>query len=173
MKLNWQGTCLSAAAWGSAAMQDEEGSFRASARWSRARRSFLPRFFLFLALASGLFGLPHQAHAVINVPEVKPKPVAAIDAGSVNVTANVFSSEGSWGIGSGGTLWPSYGFGYSGGEGGGGWRGAPFVQNNHAPTNIKKKNKSGCEDYVNRPIIVSSGTKAETYPIFALPGEMA
>lgn len=132
----------------------------------------MPRFFLFLALASGLFGLPHQAHAVINVPEVKPKPVAAIDAGSVNVTANVFSSEGSWGIGSGGTLWPSYGFGYSGGEGGGGWRGAPFVQNNHAPTNIKKKNKSGCEDYVNRPIIVSSGTKAETYPIFALPGEM-
>jgi YD repeat-containing protein len=134
--------------------------------------SFLPRFFLFLALASGLFGLPHQAHAVINVPEVKPKPVAAIDAGSVSVTANVFSSEGSWGIGSGGTLWPSDGFGYSGGDGGGGWRGAPFVQNNHAPTNIKKKNKSGCEDYVNRPIIVSSGTKAETYPIFTLPGEM-
>ena len=48
----------------------------------------------------------------------------------------------------------------------------PFVQNNHAPTNIKKKNKNGCEDYVKRPIIVSSGTKVETYPIFSLPGEM-
>jgi YD repeat-containing protein len=57
-------------------------------------------------------------------------------------------------------------------DGGGGWAGIPYLQNNHAPTTKKKANKSGCLDSVTRPILVSSGTKVETYPIFALPGEM-
>ena len=169
MKVNWQGTCLSAVAPVLFAMQDKGINFRPGVPCPPSRTDPLPRFLLFIALASGLLVLPYQAHAVINVPEVKPKPVAPTDPGSVSVTASV-SSE--WGIGSAGVLWPSYGSGYSGGDGGGGWRGAPFLQNNHTPSNIKTKNKSGCEDYVNRPILVSSGTKVETYPVFALPGEM-
>lgn len=170
MKLNRQGNCLSAAARASTAIRDKGKNFRAGVSWPQRRMSFLARLFSFFAIASGLFGLPHQAHAVINTPEVKPKPVAAVDAGAVNVNATAFSSEGSWGIGSGGVLWPSYGFG--GGSldgGGGGWPGTPYVQNNHAPAST---NKSGCDAYVKRPILVSSGTKIETYPIFALPGEM-
>jgi len=122
---------------------------------------------LLLAIASGLLVLPHQAHAVIHVPEIKPVPLAA-----VNVSPDSTMHD-SMGIGSGGVLWPSYGFGGGSPEGdGGGWRGAPFVQNNHAPTNAKKKNKSGCQVFTGDPIAVDSGTKVETYAIFSLPGEM-
>lgn len=56
-------------------------------------------------------------------------------------------------------------------DGGGGGR-AHHQANNTAPTNDKKKDKSGCQNAVKRPILVNSGTKVETYPIFALPGEM-
>jgi YD repeat-containing protein len=124
----------------------------------------LPRFFLLLAIASGLLVLPHQAHAVDNVPETRKES-------PVNVSATVYSSEGSWGIGSGGILWPSYGFGGGSLEGGGGgWRGTPYLQNNHAPA--ANDTRDPCENKKGRPILVNSGTKVETYPVFALPGEM-
>lgn len=50
-----------------------------------------------------------------------------------------------------------------------------FTSNNAAPSNATQKDKSGgpCSGNVQgAPIEISSGTKLETYPVFALPGEM-
>ena len=65
--------------------------------------------------------------------------------------------------------------GDSNGHGGG--RGKTNIANNISPANKPAKgkpenNKNGCADPVADPILVSSGTKIETYPVFALPGEM-
>jgi YD repeat-containing protein len=47
-----------------------------------------------------------------------------------------------------------------------------YSNNNGSQSNDVNKNKSGCPDSTGRPILISSGRKVETYPIFALPGEM-
>jgi YD repeat-containing protein len=47
-----------------------------------------------------------------------------------------------------------------------------FITNSSTSSNNPADNPSGCSGYVGRPIDVSKGTKLETYPIFALPGEM-
>ena len=57
----------------------------------------------------------------------------------------------------------------------GGLHGQVFLSNSTAPSNASDKDKSGglCSGNIQgKPIEISSGTKLETYPIFALPGEM-
>ncbi|MGH8158506.1 MAG: hypothetical protein ACREPQ_10330 [Rhodanobacter sp.] len=46
-----------------------------------------------------------------------------------------------------------------------------YLTANYNPSAIAKKNRNPC-DKVNDPILPQTGTKVETYPIFALPGEM-
>jgi len=45
-----------------------------------------------------------------------------------------------------------------------------FASTNRSPA--QDKDPSGCDDKTGQPIQISSGTKLETYPVFALPGEM-
>ena len=45
-----------------------------------------------------------------------------------------------------------------------------FASTNRSPAQDSDPN--GCQNKVGKPIQISSGTKLETYPIFALPGEM-
>lgn len=107
------------------------------------------------------------ALAVENVPEVHDLPGPTVNAPTLGdpilwIDIPPPSTPG----------YPGSGTGDGGGGGGRKWRGVPYVQNNTAPSTDSKKNKSGCQDSVTRPILVSSGTKVETYPIFSLPGEM-
>jgi YD repeat-containing protein len=102
-----------------------------------------------------------QAAAVIKAPTLPPTFVDGFASDGPDGIV-----DGGW-IGDIGVARDSPGL-----QDGGGGGGRHHQANNTAPTNDKKKDKSGCGNAVARPILVGSGTKVETYPIFSLPGEM-
>lgn len=118
-----------------------------------------------LLCAAGMaFSSSIGAVIVVNFPNIPVGPGEPIDG-----PTGIVDGSGGWG---------DFGYMYdgSGGGGGGGGRGKN-IANNTAPANKPAKgkpatDKSGCANAASDPILISSGTKIETYPIFALPGEM-
>lgn len=121
-----------------------------------------------IAFSSALWS--PQVAAVKNVPEVKKLPTIQVTV-DLPPTTGVTSTQNSEGVhdnsgvpdtGVAGDTGPSDGNG-----------GAPLTQNNNkSPTNKEPRDRSGCSNFGARPIVLNSGTKVETYPVFALPGEM-
>jgi YD repeat-containing protein len=117
------------------------------------------------ALAGGADGQRYKKQ--INGPSVTNDPGVTVTATvvdgkpvsndpGVTVTATVVNASSHW-------LPVSTGNGYLG---------HAFVSANRSPSSVVANNPSKCPGAEGDPILIDTGTKIETYPLFQLPGEM-